>query len=185
LNVRGGYLVVRGMANVAAREDGLIRALYREYGDPLLLYACRLTNGDLASAEDIVQETLLRAWRHAGEITVETARPWLFRVARNVAIDRHRASSRRPDEELAEAIGESPMPTDDVEQVLVAWQVADALQALTPAHREVLVELYFRDRSVAETAHALHVPEGTVRSRAYYALRALKLALEESGVEAP
>jgi RNA polymerase sigma-70 factor (ECF subfamily) len=172
------------MAKVAAREDGLIRALYREYGDPLLLYACRLTNGDLASAEDIVQETLLRAWRHAGEITVETARPWLFRVARNVAIDRHRASLRRPNEELAEGIDETPAP-DDVEQVLVAWQVAAALQALTPAHRDVLVELYFRDRSVAETAHALRVPEGTVRSRTYYALRALKLALEESGVEAP
>jgi RNA polymerase sigma-70 factor (ECF subfamily) len=178
------YVVVKSMAKVAAREDGLIRALYREYGDPLLLYACRLTNGDLASAEDIVQETLLRAWRHAGEITVETARPWLFRVAHNVAIDRHRATLRRPNEELAEAIDETPAP-DDVEQALVAWQVADALQALTPAHRDVLVELYFRDRSVADTAHTLHVPEGTVRSRTYYALRALKLALEECGVEAP
>jgi RNA polymerase sigma-70 factor (ECF subfamily) len=184
MSARGACHVVKGMTKVAAREDGLIRALYREYGDSLLLYACRLTNGDQPMAEDIVQETLLRAWRHAGEITVETARPWLFRVARNVAIDRHRAALRRPNEHLAEAIAETPAP-DDVEQVLVAWQVADALQELSPAHREVLVELYFRDRSVADAAHALHVPEGTVRSRAYYALRALKLALEECGVEAP
>jgi RNA polymerase sigma-70 factor (ECF subfamily) len=56
---------------------------------------------------------------------------------------------------------------------------------LTEAHRDVVVELYFRDRSVADAARILRVPEGTVRSRAYYALRALRLALEERGVTSP
>jgi RNA polymerase sigma-70 factor (ECF subfamily) len=170
------------MAKAAAREDELIRALYQEYASPLLAYACRLTNGDLASAEDIVQETLLRAWRHRDEITTETARPWLFRVVHNLAVDLHRASLRRPRETAPETIDRNPAP-DDLEHVLIAWQVADALQALTSAHRQVLIELYYRDRSITETAQALGVPEGTVRSRAYYALRALKLALEECGVE--
>ena len=74
-----------------------------------------------------------------------------------------------------------PVP-DEADRVLESWAVADALAALRPDHRQVLLETYYRGRSVAEAAIVLGVPAGTVKSRAFYALRALKLALEERGL---
>ncbi len=173
------------MTDSAAREDALVQALYREHAEPLLGYVRALVGGDVRKAEDIVQETLLRAWRHSDALTAQTARPWLFRVARNLVLDGHRASRRRPYEVPTDTLESNGDTVDELDRALVAWQVADALRALSPAHREVLVELYFRDRSIADTAERLRIPDGTVRSRAYYALRALKLALEERGVTTP
>jgi RNA polymerase sigma-70 factor, ECF subfamily len=176
------------MTDSPAREDALVRALYQEHAEPLLGYVRALVGGDLRKAEDIVQETLLRAWRNSDDLSAKTARPWLFRVARNLVLDGYRASRRRPLEiptDALEATGRDVGGTDDLDRALVAWQVADALRALSPPHRQVLVELYFRDRTVADTARLLRIPEGTVRSRAYYALRSLRLALEERGVTTP
>jgi RNA polymerase sigma-70 factor (ECF subfamily) len=167
-----------------AREEALIRALYREHGEALLAYVRAHVGGDHRRAEDIVQETMVRAWRHSEELTAETARPWLFRVARNLVVDGYRSRGRRPREVPAEA-AESVPGSDELERALLSWQVAEALRNLTRAHREVLLELYYRDRTVAEAALVLRVPEGTVRSRAYYALRALKLVLEEREVTSP
>ena len=74
---------------------------------------------------------------------------------------------------------------DDVDRALDARQVTDALASLSVDHRQVLIETYYRGRSVAEAATALGVPPGTVKSRTYYALRALRLVLEERGVTEP
>ena len=62
--------------------------------------------------------------------------------------------------------------------------VAEAVTRLSPEHRAVLVECYYRGQPVAEAARRLGVPEGTVKSRTHYALRALRLALQEMGVGA-
>ena len=71
---------------------------------------------------------------------------------------------------------------DEVEHTLDRVVVTDALRSLSPEHRAVLVETYYRGRSVAEAATVLGIPPGTVKSRCYYALRALGLALAERGV---
>jgi RNA polymerase sigma-70 factor (ECF subfamily) len=166
----------------SAREEGL-RALYDGHAPVLLAYALRLTGGDRARAEDIVQETLLRAWRHL-EVLDDSAgsvRPWLFTVAQRLAIDAHRARGARPPETGDAALAAVPS-LDDVEASLDRIVVADALQALSDDHRAVIVETYYRGRSVTEAARVLGVPPGTVKSRCYYALRALKLALAERGV---
>jgi RNA polymerase sigma-70 factor, ECF subfamily len=76
----------RNSRRVSSDED-LIRALYAEHAGPLLRYAMHLMSGDRQRAEDIVQETLLRAWQHPEAIADRPARPWLFAVARNLAID--------------------------------------------------------------------------------------------------
>jgi len=62
------------------------------------------------------------------------------------------------------------------------WAVAEALASLHPDHRQVLAEMYFRGSSVAEAAATLGIPEGTVKSRTFYALKALTLALQERGL---
>jgi RNA polymerase sigma-70 factor (ECF subfamily) len=164
--------------------------MYTEHGGPLLGYVLRLTGGDRPQAEDIVQETLLRAWRHPEALTDRPVRPWLFTVARNLVVDAHRAKVARGGQYVPIEPGEEGAVTglavsvgaDDIDRALESWTVAEALADLSPQHRAVLVETYYRGHSVAEAATALGIPAGTVKSRTYYALRALKLALEERGL---
>ncbi len=170
----------RGHARQVTDEE-LVRALYHEHAGALLRYALHLTSGDRQRAEDIVQETLLRAWQHPRAIVSRPPRPWLFAVARNLAVDAHRARQARPHEVGEAALQVTAVP-DTADRALESWAVADALRALRPDHRAVLVETYYRGRSVAEAASVLGVPAGTVKSRTFYALKALKLALEERGL---
>ena len=164
-------------------DEAFIRALYEQHARPLLGYTLRLTNGDLQRAEDVVQETLLRAWRNpaAFDRSPDAVRPWLFTVARHIAVDAYRARKARPPEAGPDGLEVIPVD-DDIDRALEVWQVTDAIAGLSLDHRRVLVETYYRGRSVAEAAAELGVPAGTVKSRTYYALRALKLILEERGV---
>jgi RNA polymerase sigma-70 factor (ECF subfamily) len=177
----------------AATDEHLMRELYDAHAGMLLGYVRRLVGGDLARAEDVVQETLLRAWRHPDAVDPDrqgggSVRAWLLTVARNLVIDGERARRARPREVAQPAAVEGlelrrTGSTDDrLDQLLLAHGMADALQALTPDHRAVVEQLYYADRSVAEAARVLGVPEGTVKSRAYYALRALRIACEERGI---
>jgi RNA polymerase sigma-70 factor (ECF subfamily) len=167
------------------RETGErdLRALYDAHALALLAYALRLCDGDRALAEDLVQETLVRAWRHLDRLdpTAGPVRPWLFTVAQHLAIDAHRARRARPPEVGDVALDAVP-GLDRIESTLDRIVVTDALQSLSKEHRAVIVETYYRGRTVAETAGVLGIPPGTVKSRCYYALRALKLALAERGV---
>lgn len=169
--------------NVGVAGDELLRTLYAEHAGPLLGYVLRLTDGDRQRAEDVVQETLLRAWRHPESLDPGrgSLRPWLWTVARNIVVDGARARHARPREVGEEALAALSIE-DPIDQAVLAWEVAEALGKLSPEHRAVLIETYYRGRSVAEAAEVLQVPPGTVKSRTYYALRALRLALEEQGI---
>jgi len=169
---------------VTVAEEQLLRSLYAEHAGPLLSYVLRLTDGDRQRAEDVVQETLLRAWRHPEALDPARGglRPWLCTVARNIVVDGARARRARPTEVGDEALASVPAE-DQFETALLAWEVTDALGALSIDHRSVLVETFYRGRSVAEAAQVLGIPEGTVKSRTYYALRSLRLALEERGIQ--
>jgi RNA polymerase sigma-70 factor (ECF subfamily) len=164
-----------------ASDEDLVRALYSEHAGPLLRYTLHLMSGDRQRAEDIVQETLLRAWMHPEAIADRPARPWLFAVARNLAVDAFRARKARPNEVGEAALEFLPVP-DDAERALESWAVADAIRSLRIEHRRILLETYYHGRSVADAAAVLGIPAGTVKSRTFYALRALKLALEERGL---
>jgi RNA polymerase sigma-70 factor (ECF subfamily) len=167
--------------NAKASDEALVRALYSEHGRSLLAYATRLT-GDRASAEDVVQETLLRAWKHSEVIVNQkgSVRGWLLTVARNIVTDRVRAKFARPPE-VAESSTTGPVAGDHADAVVNSMVVLDALHRLSPDHRQVLVELYYRGRSVSEAAQVLGVPAGTVKSRSYYALRAMRSVMSGEG----
>ncbi|MEU4214932.1 sigma-70 family RNA polymerase sigma factor [Actinoplanes sp. NPDC026623] len=169
----------------ASHEDTLVRMLYEEHAGPLLMFVLRLTGGDRQRAEDIVQETLLRAWRNAHRLGAQgqqSLRPWLVTVARRIAIDDHRSVSARPPETYDRELESFPSTADDTDRVLQLMTVTDALRTLSQSHREILVETYFRGKTVPEAAEVLGLPLGTAKSRVYYALRALRTALQQRGV---
>jgi RNA polymerase sigma-70 factor (ECF subfamily) len=161
----------------------MMRALYREHAGALFAYVLRLVAGDRYLAEDIVQETLLRAWKSASTLdpAARSLRPWLVTVARRIVIDSHRSRQSRPQETSAAALEQLPAQ-DELDRSLRLMTISDALQDLSAAHREALVETYFRGRTVNEAADELGLPAGTVRSRVFYALRSMRNALEERGV---
>jgi RNA polymerase sigma-70 factor, ECF subfamily len=172
-------------SGTADHEDTLVRMLYEEHAGPLLMFVLRLTGGDRQRAEDIVQETLLRAWRNAHRLGAQgqqSLRPWLVTVARRIAIDDHRSTSARPPETYDRELESFPSTADDTDRVLQLMTVTDALKTLSQSHREILVETYFRGRTVPEAAEVLGLPLGTAKSRVYYALRALRTALQQRGV---
>jgi RNA polymerase sigma-70 factor, ECF subfamily len=155
-------------------DEALIRSLFNEHGKAMLGYATRLTN-DRAAAEDVVQEAMLRAWRSPDSLinSKGSVRGWLLTVIRNIVIDRARARNARPPE-VAETPNTVPVERDHAEQVVDHIVVLDALERLSSEHRDVLVQMYLQGRTVGETAEVLGIPSGTVKSRSYYALRALR-----------
>lgn len=163
--------------------EALVRALYEEHGRALLTYATRLTR-DRAAAEDVVQETLIRAWRHP-DVLVNgrgSVRGWLLTVARNIVTDKIRARAARP-AEVAESVHQpAAVEVDHADYVVDSMLVMGAMEVLSVDHRSVLEEIYFAGHSIAEAAEVLSIPPGTVKSRCYYALRALRSTLEPEPV---
>jgi RNA polymerase sigma-70 factor (ECF subfamily) len=161
--------------------DAVIRQLYSHYAKALHGYVEQFCP-DRASADDIVQETFIRAWRHLPLLSADDrpVRPWLYRVARNLLIDANRAARARPTT-VQEPTGE--VGTDSgLEEILDRELVSAALQHLSPAHQTVLVETFYRGGTMATVAHELGIPHGTARSRLHYALDAMRKQLEENDV---
>ena len=157
----------------------LVHRLYAEYGSALRAYVTRLLF-DPYQAEDVVQETMLRAWRNAAHLSPErgSVAGWLTRVAHNICVDRMRARGSRPDE-VAPDGAELQSLDDHASAVVDSVLIAEALSRLSPAHREALLLVYFADRTAAEAAEALGLPVGTVKSRVHHALRRLRLHVDE------
>ncbi len=171
---------------MASADAERLRILYADHAGPLLGYVLKLTNGDRAHAEDVVQETFLRAWQHSEAFAPDRGSPraWLCTVARNLVVDGARARRARPKEVGEDALHLAAAAVeDDHDRMLLGWEVAEAMATLSPDHRAVLRETYFKGLSVAEAAKVLGIPPGTVKSRTYYALRALRLAFEERGIK--
>jgi RNA polymerase sigma-70 factor, ECF subfamily len=157
-----------------------VREAYSAHAGELYGFATR-SLGDSGLAEEAVQETFLRAWRAGKRFDPEigSLRTWLFAILRNVVIDLGRARAARP----VVAEGGVEPSVEPIEETLLAWQVEEAMRRIGDQHREILVETYYRARPYAEVAEELGIPVGTVKSRVYYALRALRIALEEMGYE--
>ena len=161
-------------------SDAVIRELYSHHAKALHGYVQKFCP-DQASADDIVQETFIRAWRHLPQLSADDrpVRPWLFRVARNLLIDANRAARARPMTVQEQAAGEVGT-NSGLEEILDRQLVSAALQHLSPAHQTVLVETFYRGGTVAMVAHELGIPHGTARSRLHYALDALRKQLQQN-----
>ena len=158
-------------------------ALHTEHYDVLMSFVLRYVR-NREQAEDAVQETMLRAWRNIDTVRPDDAavRSYLLTIARNVLTDMWRAERRRPMLVRDDAAIAAAPSLDDVESALEGHLVAAALDRLSTEHREVVNALYYDGLSVTEAATKFTVPQGTIKSRAYYAVRALRAAFEEMGV---
>ncbi|MGV0794584.1 sigma-70 family RNA polymerase sigma factor [Mycolicibacterium sp. XJ1819] len=159
-----------------------LRAIHDAHRHAVLRYVLRLTRGDMPFAEDVVQEALLRLWRKPEVLQQpsENVRAWLFTVSRNLVID-DRRSARYTRESQTGDMPERPS-LDAIGPAVDKWVLTDALKSLSPDHRSAIVRAYYLGQTVADIAAHERVPEGTVKSRLHYALRALRIALQERGV---
>ncbi|MBS2533649.1 sigma-70 family RNA polymerase sigma factor [Catenulispora sp. NF23] len=166
-----------------APSEEWMRRLHRAHSGPLFRLLSRWTGGDRQLAEDLVQETMMRAWRHAASLRgePESLGPWLQTVARRIAMDSLRARAARPPECDDQPLERMSGPGGDALALVLDRQVVfQGLARLSPEHRTALMYVYILDRTIPQAARDLRVPEGTVKSRVHHALRALRLALDEA-----
>ena len=159
------------------------RDLYRDNRSALLHFLRRLTPpGSPSAAEDLLQETMLRAWRSLDQLPTgdESERRWLFTVARRLAIDAYRKRRIRPAEVGLTEVDLAPAANAAADTAIASLTLRHAVGELGAAHRSVLLELYVRGNSIDEAAARLGIPAGTVKSRAHYAVRHLRDALTSS-----
>ncbi|HEY1705105.1 MAG TPA: sigma-70 family RNA polymerase sigma factor [Trebonia sp.] len=168
----------------ATTAEDRLRTLVDGHRAAVFAQALFLTRGDAAWAEDVVQETFLRAWRRWEHMSPEhgSVRGWLLRVAHNLVMDNYRSARMRRgevplDEVALDGVREMTVP-EWTDQVLSAHLVGEALRRLPDAHRQALEATYLSDQTVAQAALRLDVPVGTVKSRVFYGLRMLRSALD-------
>jgi RNA polymerase sigma-70 factor, ECF subfamily len=171
------------VAQIAAGDTGAPMAeLYRRYAGRLYRYGLQAL-GDAGLAEETVQECFVRLWRTAGRFDPArgTVAAYLIVIGRSVAADvRKRPSSRRC-EQLEEAL--VPPQPDSVDQILSGLMVREAVDSLSLAHRQVIM-LAEAGLTQSQIAERTGLPLGTVKTRTFHALRALRAALAKQGIHA-
>ena len=162
-------------------DEDVVAAIYRDHGTALKRFVLSASR-DPQLADDVVQETVLRVWQQAPQIT-GSLRSYLFRTARNIMIDNYRKAQRRPQEAGERDVPDVADGAGRIDDLLNKVLMEEALLRLSAEHREVLVALHYRRYTVQEASAQLKIPSGTVKSRAFYAVRALRTILDEMGVQ--
>jgi RNA polymerase sigma-70 factor (ECF subfamily) len=178
------------IARVASGDRSALETLYDRHAARVLGISFKVI-GERAAAEDVLQEAFWRVWQSAATYQSQrgTFTSWLFRIARNLAIDVYRRNNARP-QNVTETVDDDPVldrlpdPDMDVsEQAQVnfqARQVRNALRSLPPEQRQVLEMAYFYGMTRQEIAEATGEALGTIHTRARLALQKLRKELERS-----
>ncbi|MDQ2692093.1 MAG: sigma-70 family RNA polymerase sigma factor [Chloroflexota bacterium] len=179
-------------ARVARGDNAALESLYDRYAARVLGVTLKVI-GDRAVAEDVLQETFWRVWKSAATFQRERGSfaSWLFRIARNLAIDAYRRQSVRPqalysaeEDPVMEATADPSMDVaEQAQSLLVNRQMRVALAALPRAQRQVIEMAYFYGMTRQEIAEATGEALGTVHTRARLALSKLREALDQEEFE--
>ncbi|WP_427016307.1 sigma-70 family RNA polymerase sigma factor [Pseudarthrobacter sp. P1] len=162
-------------------DDEIVAEIYRDHAPVLRRFVMGIASSP-DQAEDVVQETILRIWQQAPRITTST-RSYLFRTARNIVIDNFRRQQRRPQQTQTEDLEQMAVTVEHVDGLLTKVLMEEALGRLSAEHRDVVIALHYRRLTAVQAAGELNIPAGTVKSRAFYALKALRAVLDEMGAK--
>jgi len=168
---------------VAGGDREAMRVLYGRFSLRVYRFALRL-GADEGTAEDIVSEVFLEFWRRAASFKARSKlSTWLLSIAHNKLASKRRRRSPEPlDEAAVEAMADA---ADGPEAILQKKQaasiVAQALEQLSPAHREIIDLAYYHEKSISEVARVLGIPEATVKTRMFHARKRLAQALVQRG----
>jgi RNA polymerase sigma-70 factor (ECF subfamily) len=175
--------IARGLRH---RDVALLNALVAQYQYRLVRYLIYLT-GSRDAVDDLVQETWLRVLERGRTYDGHSRfEPWLFTIARNLAIDTMRkrrivsldASDDDPESAIAPPISTDPSPFEQAARTQDAHRLAQSLAALEPIYREALVLRFQEDLSLQEMAKVVGAPVSTVSTRIYRGLAALRARME-------
>ena len=148
-------------------ESDAVRELYNRYGRAVFTVAYRAL-GDRGLAEEAVQQTFLQAWRGSGSFDPSRdPAPWLYAIARRVAVDLYRRERRHQDTDRSDT--EVAVLSPSFEGTWEAWEVRSALDQLTQEERAIMRATHFQGLTHEEAAERLGIPVGTVKSRSYRA----------------
>ena len=160
------------MTDVMAGDQVALAALVARHHAPLLGYLYRLAGGDRQLSEDLVQETLLHVLRQRTYQSGRPFKPWLYRIATNLARDYFKSAAMRQcwregdqEEALLSLDDSAPGPEERALAAEQGSEVRAALAQLSEEYRVVLVLRFYQGFSLQEIAETLHIPLGTVKSR--------------------
>jgi RNA polymerase sigma-70 factor, ECF subfamily len=171
------------IAAIAAGDDGALRILYNRHHVHVFRFVARLV-GDATAAEDIVSETFIDVWRHAGLFEGRSAvATWIMSIARfKVLSVRRRRQDVTLDEKFAEAVPDQACtPEEAMLDTDRSAQLRDCLTKLTAEHREIVDLVYYHGKTVEEVAEIIRVPRSTVKTRMFYARKRLRQLLDHHG----
>lgn len=162
------------------RDVDTLRQIFEDRSGVLLRYLRRINTYRPQIVEDLLQETMLKVWRHIGDVPVDEdhIQRWLFTIARNVSADEARKRVRRPQEFQGEReLQNYSSPADPMDFVVARESMLDAFRKLSPERRRAFEEIYLQRRSAGDAADLLRVPIGTAKSRAFHAMSSLRSAV--------
>lgn len=174
------------LEGVARGDQMALQRLFTRHNVRIFRFLMRITQ-NRATAEELLNEVFLEVWQHAGRYEGRSApMTWVLSIAHNKAISRLRKKSEvtgLEDDEMPEQAALDDTPEEALQKDDKARAMRECIAELTPDHREILDLVYYQERSVAEAAEILAIPENTVKTRMFYARKKLSELLKARGID--
>ena len=174
------------LARIARGDKDAVTALYRRLERPLFAFLVK-TLREREAAADVLNETMLDVWRHAGRFEGKSSvATWIYSIAHHKAISwlRKRRELELDEETMAQMADDAPAADSKIAAEDLTQTIARLMEKLSVDHRVVLQLAYFQEFSVGQIAEILDIPENTVKTRMFYARNKMADLLKQSGVSA-
>lgn len=173
------------LQRIAAKDAVAVQTLFARHHVRLFRFLVRMVKNE-AIAEELTNEVFIEVWRNAGRFEGRSAATtWLLSIARNKAISLMRRRSDAPlDDKMAAEIADSgDTPEETAQKRDKSAAIRACMEQLSTEHREVIDLVYYHEKSVREVSEIVGAPENTVKTRMFYARKALSELLANAGID--